>query len=165
MTKKEFDKNIKVGDIVSIIGIDKPIDCVVTTKTEKAVNTVSVEKGESGLPLYSFYRTYDEIICKRNEISDYDKAKSIAREVVKKKSFYSPTPDFFSAKDGAWEMAKYKNEQFAGKIKIIKDEIQNYLCAVSGQADEYAHGYEDCGMKIIELINTYANETNNKKIV
>lgn len=64
MTKEEFNAIISVGDIVRIIGADKEVDCVVQTKTEYAVNLLTIEKGESGLPLASYYRTYDEIIAK-----------------------------------------------------------------------------------------------------
>ena len=64
MTKEEFNRTISVGDIVRVIGTDKEVDCFVQTKTEYAVNLLTVEKGKSGLPLASYYRTYDEILEK-----------------------------------------------------------------------------------------------------
>lgn len=66
MTKEEFNETVSIGDVVTIIGTDKEVDCVVKTKTEYAVNLTTVEIGKSGLPLASYYRTYDEIIRKKN---------------------------------------------------------------------------------------------------
>ena len=70
MSKEEFNKTIRIGDIVTIIGIDTPEDCVVMSKTEYACNLFTVEQGNmsDGImrPVASYYRTYDEIIAKVN---------------------------------------------------------------------------------------------------
>jgi hypothetical protein len=44
MTKEEFNKTIEVGDIVTVIGLKEPVDCVVMTKTEYACNLFTVEQ-------------------------------------------------------------------------------------------------------------------------
>jgi len=62
MTKEEFNKMIEVGDIVTIIGLKEPVDCVVMTKTEYACNLFTVEQGNTAdgimRPSASYYRSY-----------------------------------------------------------------------------------------------------------
>lgn len=53
----------------------------------------------------------------------------------------------------ALEMAQWKDEQFKEQLSNIKDEIQSNLCASSGFNDEYSYGYQDCGMKVMEMID------------
>lgn len=68
MTKEEFNSTVKIGDIVTIIGIDTPEDCVVMSKTDYACNLFTVEQDNKAdgimRPVASYYRTYDEIIAK-----------------------------------------------------------------------------------------------------
>lgn len=68
MTKEEFNKTVEVGDIVTVIGLKDPVDCVVMTKTEYACNLFTVEQGNTAdgimRPCNSYYRTYDEINAK-----------------------------------------------------------------------------------------------------
>ena len=56
------------------------------------------------------------------------------------------------------KMAQWKDEQFKEQIKIIKDNIECMLCVVSGFNDERSHGYQDCGMKIMEMIDKVLNK-------
>ena len=58
-----------------------------------------------------------------------------------------------AAYNAALEMAQWKDEQFKEQLFSLKDEIQSNLCASSGFNDEYSHGYQDCGMKVIEMID------------
>lgn len=51
------------------------------------------------------------------------------------------------------KMAQWKDEQ----LNNLKDEIQSNLCASSGFNDEYSHGYQDCGMKVMEMIDKILN--------
>lgn len=55
------------------------------------------------------------------------------------------------------EMAQWKDEQFKKQLSNIKDEIQSNLCASSGFNDEYSHGYQDCGTKVMEMIDKILN--------
>ena len=68
MTKEEFNRTIEIGDIVTIIGIDTLVTCVIMTKTEYACNLFTVEQNNKAdgimRPVGSYYRTYDEIIVK-----------------------------------------------------------------------------------------------------
>ena len=50
-------------------------------------------------------------------------------------------------------MAQWKDEQFKEQLSNLKDEIQSNLCASSGFNDEYSRGYQDCGMKVMEMID------------
>ena len=72
MTKEEFNKTVEVGDIVTVIGLKDPVDCVVMTKTEYACNLFTVDQGNTAdgiMPLHRFLvviikQFYDEIgIC------------------------------------------------------------------------------------------------------
>lgn len=61
-------------------------------------------------------------------------------------------------KDACIEMAQWKDEQFKEQLINLKDEIQNNLCASSGFNDEYSLGYQDCGMKVMEMIDKILNK-------
>jgi hypothetical protein len=50
-------------------------------------------------------------------------------------------------------MAQWKDKQYKEKLFSLKDEIQSNLCASSGFNDEYSRGYQDCGMKVMEMID------------
>lgn len=72
MTQIDFNTQVCVGDIVTIVGVkNRYIPCVVMTKTNYAVNLYTVEQalGEDGVmrPLGSYYRTYDEILARIGE--------------------------------------------------------------------------------------------------
>ena len=49
-------------------------------------------------------------------------------------------------------------EGVADTLYKFLDEVPNWLCAISGQADEYAHGYEDCGKRVLELVKKIAKD-------
>lgn len=51
------------------------------------------------------------------------------------------------------EMSRWKDEQYKEQLSNLKDEIQSNLCASSGFNDEYSRGYQDCGMKVMEMID------------
>ena len=53
----------------------------------------------------------------------------------------------------AMRMAQWKDEQFKEQLSNLKDEIQSNLCVSSGFNDEYSQGYQDCGMKVMEMID------------
>lgn len=50
-------------------------------------------------------------------------------------------------------IVQYKDKQFKEQLTSLKDEIQSNLCASSGFNDEYSRGYQDCGMKVMEMID------------
>ena len=58
----------------------------------------------------------------------------------------------------AMDMAQWKDEQFNEQLSNLKDEIQSNLCASSGFNDEYSRGYQDCGMKVMEMIDKILNK-------
>ena len=69
MTKEEFNKQVNVGDIVMIYGVEnKIVPCVVMNKTEYACNLLTVEQAEGDDGVIhansSYYRSYDEIISR-----------------------------------------------------------------------------------------------------
>lgn len=63
-----------------------------------------------------------------------------------------------NVRSGAMKMAKWKDEQFKQQLNSLKDEIQSNLCASSGFNDEYSSGYQDCGMKVMEMIDKILNK-------
>lgn len=85
-------------------------------------------------------------------MNNEEKAKKIVDSVFKSglntnRSFYD------MAYDSALEMAQWKDEQFKEQLNSLKDEIPSNLCASSGFNDEYSRGYQDCGMKVTEMID------------
>ena len=88
MNKEEFRKEVYLGDIVTIVGINGEEDCVVMSKTDYAVNlfTVAQRNHVDGIyrPKGSYYRSYEEIIKKvSSDYTLYDQyqfIKSFARD-------------------------------------------------------------------------------------
>lgn len=64
-------------------------------------------------------------------------------------SGYSVMASYSDLENIAMQTSQWKDEQ----LNSIKDEIQSNLCASSGFNDEYSRGYQDCGMKIMEMID------------
>lgn len=93
-------------------------------------------------------------MLKLNDMNNEEKAKEIAlKEIV------GCGPDYYEpCYDSALDMAQWKDEQFKEQLNGIKDEIQSNLCASSGFNDEYSHGYQDCGMKAMEMIDKILNK-------
>ena len=65
----------------------------------------------------------------------------------------SDKPTLDKCVESAFQMAQWKDEQYKEQLSSLKDEIQSNLCASSGFNDEYSRGYQDCGMKIMEMID------------
>ena len=90
-------------------------------------------------------------------MNNEEKVKKIVDSVFKSglntnRSFYD------MAYNSALEMAQWKDEQFNEQLSNLKDEIQSNLCASSGFNDEYSRGYQDCGMKVMEMIDKILNK-------
>lgn len=64
-------------------------------------------------------------------------------------------------KDCCLEIAQWKDEQFKEQLNNLKDEIQNNLCASSGFHDKYSYGYQDCGMKVMKMIDKVLDNEHN----
>lgn len=88
-------------------------------------------------------------------MTDEEKALKIAVGTVGERTKNHPSniPHIICVKDACLEMAQWKDEQFKEQLNSLKDEIQSNLCASSGFNDEYSHGYQDCGMKVMEMID------------
>lgn len=82
-------------------------------------------------------------------MSNKEKAKEIAEN--SKQYFYHD--EYECGLACALRMSKWKDEQ----LNSLKDEIQSNLCASSGFNDEYSQGYQDCGMKVMEMIDKILN--------
>lgn len=104
-----------------------------------------------------------ETLLKLNNMNNEEKAKKIAmpcpacsclwtKDMMYKQEYCKDCvpQDRFT---GAMEMAQWKDEQLKEILNSIKDEIQSNLCASSGFNDKYSQGYQDCGMKVMELID------------
>jgi len=93
-------------------------------------------------------------------MNNLEKAKEIAEN--SKQYFYHD--EYECGLACALRMAQWKDEQFKEQLSNLKEEIQNNLCASSGFNDEYSQGYQDCGMKVIELIDKILNNEHTRKL-
>lgn len=81
-----------------------------------------------------------------------------AKEIAENSKQYFYLDEYECGLACALRMAKWKDEQFKEQLNSLKDEIQSNLCASSGFNDEYSHGYQDCGMKVMEMIDKVLNQ-------
>lgn len=79
--------------------------------------------------------------------------KEKAKEIAENSKQYFYHDEYECGLACALRMAKWKDKQ----LNNLKDEIQSNLCASSGFNDEYSHGYQDCGMKVMEMIDKILN--------
>lgn len=79
--------------------------------------------------------------------------KEKAKEIAENSKQYFYHDEYECGLACALRMAQWKDEQFKEQLNILKDEIQSNLCASSGFNDEYSSGYQDCGMKVMEMID------------
>lgn len=83
-----------------------------------------------------------------NDMTNEQKAKEIVQKFIPN-DVYDTAMTYIMAKLALLQMAQWKDEQ----LNSLKDEIQSNLCASSGFNDEYSRGYQDCGMKVMEMID------------
>ena len=98
----------------------------------------------------SYILAWKEILLKTNDTNNEEKATELSERLYSGCKDYIGKRDLFSY---LISMAQWKDEQFKEQLFSLKDEIQSNLCASSGFNDEYSHGYQDCGMKVIEMID------------
>ena len=79
--------------------------------------------------------------------------KEKAKEIAENSKQYFYHDEYECGLACALRMAQWKDEQFKQQLNSLKDEIQSNLCASSGFNDEYSRGYQDCGMKVMEMID------------
>jgi hypothetical protein len=136
MTKEEFNKMIEVGDIVTIIGLKEPVDCVVMTKTEYACNLFTVEQGNTAdgimRPRASYYRSYDEIIAKVSSNHTLYKQYLDLIEYDKTHPDIEVTTDFVEQEQGETKVQANERTKHTWAallvLKQLNEETFNMLC-------------------------------------